>query len=193
MIDLIKDAVNKKQQLLNSAKTAASTPGNLAAQATGNLSAAKDTASQALQDANNKINALTDTSLEDFDRIKNLPSIKDPELLKQEAEARVQLEISKLEEKKQKIQEEATEKIKKALELYVMFQLGNIPYPKLPVIDPKTLAWNAYLKAKNEIMQLKQSMTKANLKKAKEKFTYPITKKVKEVKKPSFKDIPRSF
>lgn len=145
------------------------------------------------QKVNEKLGDIASISA-DANRIAKLPTVKDPRLLKQELEAEIQARISLLEEQKQKVQDEVAEGLKKALELYFMFALRSFPIPKLPIIDPKTLAWLAYLRVKNEIMQLKQLVSRENLKKSKEKFTYPISKKVsdiKAIKPPSFKDIPK--
>lgn len=177
MVDLIRKAIDKSKQSVTNRVNIPST----------------DIEGIARQQANARLSDLEYDVSGISDRIEKLPNVKTPELLKREIEARVQLELSSVSVKRQEIEEEVADKLKRALELYVAFQMRRIPYPKLPVFDPKTVAWNAYLKIRNEISELKQKISKENLKKSREKFTYPITNVNKPTTPPVIKSLPLKF
>lgn len=108
-------------------------------------------------------------------KLKKLPTTKDPELLKQQAKAEAQKLIGEKQNELQQIKEKKIEELKdKASKLGPLLALGVGLFLKLPTFDPKLLATIAFLKAQKELRELKQKVSKENLKKAKENFTYPI-------------------
>lgn len=108
-------------------------------------------------------------------KLKKLPTTKDPELLKQQAKAEAQKLIGEKQNELQQIKEKKIEELKdKASKLGPLLALGVGLFLKLPAFDPKLLATIAFLKAQKELRELKQKVSKENLKKAKENFTYPI-------------------
>jgi hypothetical protein len=76
-----------------------------------------------------------------------------------------------------------TETLALALTVYLAFP------PKLPAIDVKALAKKAYAKTKKELQDLRQKVSKENLKKGKETFKYPM--KPKELSIPKIPEIPK--
>lgn len=130
--------------------------------------------------------------------IPELPIQPDPELIKREALARAQKLRAEAEALLQQRKEEELNKIRSKVELASGI-LGKAigVYLKLPIIDPKYIAYTAYKKAKKEISELKQKASKENLKKAKEAFTFPMKPPVKlelgelpEVTPPEIPEIP---
>ena len=129
-------------------------------------------------------NAQSDATKEKLDA---LAKYKDPELIKKEIEAKVMVLIADKQEEilaqKDDIEKQVAEKIALLTTLYL-----NFP-PKLPVIDVKALAKKKYQETKKQIRELRQKVSKENLKNAKEKFKYPM--KPTEVKIPTLPQIPQ--
>lgn len=114
---------------------------------------------------------ITDVS----EKIKKLPTMKDKELIKKQLEAEVQKKKGELENKLQQEKDKKIEEMKDKLATLAPLAAGALAlYLKLPILDPKVLATIAFLKAQKELQDLKQKVSKENLKKAKENFTYPI-------------------
>jgi len=124
----------------------------------------------------------------------NLAKYKDPELVKKEAEARAMALVADKQQEllaqKTDIENQVTEKltlltdaVASGLTVYLAFP------PKLPAIDVKALAKKAYQKTKKEIRELRQKVSKENLKKGKETFKYPM--KPKELSIPKIPEIPK--
>lgn len=137
-------------------------------------------ASALQQSAQNKLNELSDSksalnALKNASPINELPIQPDPELLKKEALARAQTIRAEAEQFLQQKKEEELNKVRDKVEL-VGGLLGKAVglYLKLPIIDPKFLAYIAYMEAKEKLRELKQKASKENLKKSKEAFTFPM-------------------
>jgi hypothetical protein len=120
-------------------------------------------------------------------KLDNLAKYKDPELVKKEAEAKAMALVADKQQEvlaqKADIEKQVAEKLALLLTLYLQFP------PKLPAINPKALAKKAYEKGKKELRQLKQSVSKENLKKGKEAYKYPM--KPKELVTPKIPEIPK--
>lgn len=109
------------------------------------------------------------------EKLKKLPTTKDPELLKKQAKAEAQKLRGEAEAKLQQAKDKKIEELKdKASALAPLAMAGVALFLKLPVLDPKILATLAFLKAQEELRELKQKVSKENLKKAKENFTFPM-------------------
>jgi len=109
------------------------------------------------------------------EKLKKLPITKDPELLKQHAKAVAQKLVGEAQNKLQQERDKKIEELKdKAAFLGPILAAGLALYIKPPVLDPKALATIAFLKAQKELRDLKQKISKENLKKAKENFTFPM-------------------
>jgi hypothetical protein len=109
------------------------------------------------------------------EKLKKLPITKDPELLKQQAKAEAQKLAGEVQNKLQQEKDKKIEELKdKAVFLGPLLAAGVALYLKPPILDPKALATVAYLKAQKELRELKQKVSKDNLKKAKETFTFPM-------------------
>lgn len=134
--------------------------------------------------ATNQANTTIDAAKTNLD---SLAKYKDPELIKKEAEAKaITLVADKQQQilaQKAEIEKQVAEKLTVLLTLYLAFP------PKLPAINPKALAKKAYEKGKKELRELKQSVSKENLKKSKEAFKYPM--KPKELTVPQIPEIPK--
>ena len=115
-------------------------------------------------------------SLEDVGLKKpELPIQPDPELLKKEAIALAQTIRSDAEAMLQQKKEEELGKIRDGVETAAKFAAKAVGlYIQMPLIDPKFLAFMAYMKAKEKLRELKQKASKENLKKSKEAFTFPM-------------------
>jgi len=107
-----------------------------------------------------------------------LPSTKDPELLKRRAEARAQKLISEQKEKVLQAKDKAVETAKTAVAGQASAVLGSLPgipkFPKLPVFDPKLIAALGVAKKIKAMIKDRKKISKDNLEKCKEAFTYPI-------------------
>jgi hypothetical protein len=161
---------------------------NSAAGATALASGAASTAANA---AIGQANAAADAAQAKLDE---LAKFKDPEFIKKEAEARAMALVADKQQEllaqKAEIENQVTEKLTiltdglaLALAVYLAFP------PKLPAIDVKALAKKAYQKTKKEIRELRQKVSKENLKKGKETFKYPM--KPKELSIPKIPEIPK--
>jgi hypothetical protein len=88
------------------------------------------------------------------------------------------------------IEAQIAEKITLLITLSAIALKIYFAYPiKLPSIDVKAAAKNAYAKTKKEIRELRQKVSKENLKKGKETFKYPM--KPKELSIPKIPEIPK--
>jgi hypothetical protein len=127
-------------------------------------------------------------------KLDELAKFKDPEFIKKEAEAKAMALVADKQQEvlaqKAEVEKQITEKLTiltdglaLALAVYLAFP------PKLPAIDVKALAKKAYQKTKKEIRELRQKVSKENLKKGKETFKYPM--KPKELSIPKIPEIPK--
>jgi hypothetical protein len=134
--------------------------------------------------ATSQVTAATDSAQAKLDA---LAKYKDPELIKKEAEAKAMTLVADKQQEilaqKAEIEKQVAEKLTLLLNLYLSFP------PKLPAVNPKALAKKAYEKGKKELRELKQSLSKENLKNAKESFKYPM--KPKELSVPKIPEIPK--
>ena len=116
-------------------------------------------------------------------KLDELAKYKDPELIKKEAEAKAMALVADKQQEvlaqKDEIEKQVAETITLLLTLYLAFP------PKLPAIDVKALAKKAYAKTKKDLREVRQNVSKENLKKGKEKFKYPM-----KPKKPSIPQVP---
>lgn len=111
----------------------------------------------------------------DVDKLKKIPLTKNPELLKQQAKAEAQKIIGEKQNELQQLKEKKTEELKDKAAKLASLAVGAVSlFIKLPILDPKLIATIAFLKAQKELREAKQKISKENLKKAKENFTYPI-------------------
>ena len=158
--------------------------------AASNLSAPKGAADAKIL-AQATTGAATDAAQAKLDE---LAKFKDPEFIKKEAEAKAMALVADKQQEvlaqKAELENQVTEKltlltdaVTLALTVYLAFP------PKLPAIDVKALAKKAYQKTKKEIRELRQKVSKENLKKGKETFKYPM--KPKELSIPKIPEIPK--
>lgn len=121
-------------------------------------------------------------------KLEKLPRTKDSELLKTQAKAEAQKivgeNVNKLQQEKENRTEELKDKVAAASSL-----IGRAAslFIKAQMFDPKVAATLAFLKAQKELRELKQKVSKDNLKKAKENFTFPM----KPPKAPNVPEIPK--
>ena len=123
-----------------------------------------------------------------------LAKYKDPEFIKKEAEARVMALVADKQQEllaqKTDIENQVTEKLTLLTEALALALTVYLAFPpKLPAIDVKALAKKAYAKTKKELQDLRQKVSKENLKKGKETFKYPM--KPKELTIPKIPEIPK--
>jgi len=108
-------------------------------------------------------------------KLKKLPRTRDPELLKQQAKAEAQKLVGEQQTKLEQEKDKKIEELKdKAAFLGPLLAAGLALYLKPPILDPKVLATIVFLRAQKELRELKQKVSKQNLKKAKENFTFPM-------------------
>lgn len=103
--------------------------------------------------------------------LKQLPIQEDPELLLKKKEAESLEKKIELEELKKQVEEDSIEFAKEQLKKLVT---QFVPIPKLPVIDPKIIQAALLAKKIKDQKKEKQKNVKANAKKAKEIYTYPM-------------------
>lgn len=109
-----------------------------------------------------------------------LPIQPDPELIKKEAMAKAQTIRADAEVMLQQKKEEEINKLKEKVEQAAApFSPLIGLFLKLPILDPKFIAWLTYQEAKLKIQELKQKASKENIKKSKEAFTFPMKKPTK--------------
>ncbi len=182
MIDPIKLA-QQKAKLSDTIKTAETLKNKVVA----------DKAKQAL--GNLKVPEKIPTSLEDLKgMVPELPIQPDPELLKKEAMARAQTLRADAEKLVQQRIEQELGKTRDAIETAgKLAALAVGFYFKAPLLDPKYLAYIAYMKAKEKLRELKQKASKENLKKSKEAFTFPMKppRRIDLSELPKIPDIPK--
>lgn len=127
-----------------------------------------------------------------LNKLKKIPITKDPELLKQQAKAEAQKIVGEKQNELQQIKEKKIEEMKDKVGKLASLAAGAISlFIKLPIIDPKLIATIAFLKAQKELREAKQKMSKENLKKAKESFTYPIKPSKQLPQIPKLPEIPK--
>ena len=108
-------------------------------------------------------------------RIAKLPTIKSPEIVKKQIEAEVHQKKVEAEVIIQNAKALAIDTAKTKLKEGFAGLLPKAPaIPKLDILDPKILAQLAYAKAKQEVADLRQKVSRENLKKSKEAFTFPM-------------------
>jgi hypothetical protein len=161
---------------------------NSAAGATALASGAASTAANA---AIGQANAAADAAQAKLDE---LAKFKDPEFIKKEAEARAMALVADKQQEllaqKAEIENQVTEKLTLLTDAVALALVVYLAFPpKLPAIDVKALAKKAYQKTKKEIRELRQKVSKENLKKGKETFKYPM--KPKELSIPKIPEIPK--
>lgn len=112
--------------------------------------------------------------------IKELPIQPDPELIKREALARAQKFKSDAELLLQQKKEQELEKVRSKVEMAsgLLSKAAGV-YLKMPITDPKYIAYTAYKQGMAKLRELKQKASKENLKKSKEAFTFPMKPTVK--------------
>ena len=183
MIDPIQ-AAKQKTQLNSTLQKAGDAKNKL--EATGQQgTSAWNRANAVAGSAQEQLNNLADpdaaiNAAKDLLPVKELPIQPDPELIKKEAEARAQEYRSQAEELIQQKKEEEINKLKQRVEQAAgPLALAVGLFLSLPIIDPKFLAYIAYVEAKQKIRELKQKASKENLKKSKEAFTFPMKPPVK--------------
>jgi hypothetical protein len=127
-------------------------------------------------------------------KLDELAKFKDPEFIKKEAEARAMALVADKQQEllaqKAEIENQVTEKLTLLTDAVALGLTVYLAFPpKLPAIDVKALAKKAYQKTKKEIRELRQKVSKENLKKGKETFKYPM--KPKELSIPKIPEIPK--
>lgn len=123
-------------------------------------------------------------------KVTDLTKYKDPKFIKREAEATAMVLLADKHAEvllqKSNIEKQAAEIITALVAFYLQFP------PKLPAFNPKALAKKAYAKTKKELQQLRQTVSKENLKKGKEAFKYPMKPTISNIPKlPSIPTLPR--
>lgn len=138
--------------------------------------AATDAATNAKNEVLSKVtNAIPPKFASVQDKISKLPRTKDPELLKAQAKAEAQKLLGEAQTKLQQEKEKIIEQQKDKIATLASLASGAVGlFLKLPILDPKVLATLAFLRAQQEVRELKQKASKDNLKKAKENFTFPM-------------------
>ena len=129
--------------------------------------------------ASNTVNATADATQAKLDE---LTKFKDPEFIKKEAEAKAMTLIADKQQElltqKADIEKQVTDKLTLLTETLALALTIYLAFPpKLPAIDVKALAKKAYAKTKKELQELRQTVSKENLKKGKEAFKYPMKPK----------------
>jgi hypothetical protein len=108
-------------------------------------------------------------------RIAKLPTIKSPEIVKKQIEAEIQDRKVQIDTVVQLAKEQSVDTAKTQLKEGFVGLLPKVPaIPKLPILDPKFIAQLAYARAKQEVADFRQKLSKENLKKSKEAFTFPM-------------------
>ncbi len=184
--DPLKSAMDATAAKVNNVKNSISLP---------STNALTDSATAALND---RAEAAADAAQEKLDaaqeKLDALAKYKDPEFLKKEAEAKAMALIADKQQEilaqKADIEAQIAEKITLLITLSAIALKIYFAYPiKLPSIDVKAAAKKAYAKTKKEIRELRQKVSKENLKKGKETFKYPM--KPKELSIPKIPEIPK--
>jgi hypothetical protein len=125
-------------------------------------------------------------------RIAKLPTIKSPEIIKKQIEAEVHKKKVEAEVIIQTVKALAIDTAKTKLKEGFAGLLPKVPaIPKLPILDPKILAQLAYAKAKQEVADLRQKVSRENLKKSKEAFTFPMKPPTSIPKIPKIPELPK--
>jgi hypothetical protein len=125
-------------------------------------------------------------------RIAKLPTIKSPEIVKKQIEAEVHQKKVEAEVIIQNAKALAIDTAKTKLKEGFVGLLPKLPaIPKLPILDPKILAQLAYAKAKQEVVDLRQKVSRENLKKSKEAFTFPMKPPTSIPKMPKIPELPK--
>jgi hypothetical protein len=125
-------------------------------------------------------------------RVAKLPTIKSPEIVKKQIEAEVHQKKVEAEVIIQNAKALAIDTAKTKLKEGFVGLLPKVPaIPKLPILDPKILAQLAYAKAKQEVADLRQKVSRENLKKSKEAFTFPMKPPTSIPKMPKIPELPK--
>lgn len=160
MSDLLRNAVNK-------AKAAnPSIPGNISGNIDGAVSNINNTlsaGSERLSSAQDKLNDL-----------KNFRPEISPSLLLQEQKAKILRKKAKATELLLMTREEAVEEAKERLSNIV--SIPKIPSIKLPPLDFKMLQRMLLVRLMNELQEQRKKLSKENLKKGVETYSYPMKK-----------------
>lgn len=110
-----------------------------------------------------------------LNKLKKLPITKDPDLVKQQANAEVQKLVGEKQNELQQVKETQVEEAKDKIAKLAPLAIAGVGiFTKLPILDPKVLATIEFLKKQKQLREEKQKISKENLKKAKENFTYQI-------------------
>jgi hypothetical protein len=123
-----------------------------------------------------------------LDKLKKLPINKDPELIKKQLEANTLKKKAEAEQlvlnTKDTVIETAKEKLKELV-------LPAIPFPpKLPVIDPKILQAAAVGLQAKELWKQRKNLSKKNLQKGKETYSFPLKPVNLKPELPQIPDLP---
>lgn len=125
-------------------------------------------------------------------RIAKLPTIKSPEIVKKQIEAEIQDKKVQLDTILQLAKQEAVDTAKAQLKEGFAGLLPKLPtIPKLPILDPKFIAQLAYARAKQEVSDFRQKLSKENLKKSKEAFTFPMKPQLTIPTMPKIPELPK--
>lgn len=117
------------------------------------------------------------------EKISKLPIVKNLDLIKKQKEAEFHTKKTELERKKQELEEIGVDDVKAKLKGFATQTVKSSLLPKLPTVDPKFLAAISFAKKLKEVRDKKQQVSKENLKKSTEMYTFPI-KKVSPVTEP---------
>jgi hypothetical protein len=170
------DAISKAANIANSAQGAAAT-----------VQGTADAAKGAIADASGKADAIASSAK---DLKSKLPTDKDPELAKREAEAELLEKEAKVKELLMVAREKAIDEAKSKLKALA---LATLPLPlKVPLIDPKILGAVAIAKQIKELRKERQKMAREYLSKGETAFSYPIKQyEVNIPTKPSIPSVPK--
>jgi len=156
-----------------------------------------DEITNAIQAVNNTrvnvtTNVLSSTSTT-FDsqkeRLEKLPLEVDVELLKRQAEAEVLSRQAQIEQTRLEVQENGVEMLKEKL---INLALQQLPAtPTLPVIDPKILQAVQTALLLKEVIKNRKQISRKNLSKGKELYSYPLRNITPKVQLPQIPTIPQ--
>lgn len=120
------------------------------------------------------------------DKLGNLPTTKNPELIKKQIEAEIEKKKVEAEEIRLQIQEEGIELAKDKLKELAIQALPTIA---LPVIDPKILQAVALANQAKELIKQRTELSKKNLDNINKKLEFPM--KVPDLQTPAIPEIPK--
>lgn len=145
--------------------------------------------SAAVTSATSAITAVTPPEVTaTLDKLKKLPINKDPELIKKQLEADT---LKKKAEAEQLVLNTKDTVIETAKEKLKQLALAAIPFPpKLPVIDPKILQAAAVGLQAKELWKQRKNLSKKNLQKGKETYSFPLKSVNLKPELPQIPDLP---